>query len=595
MQLNRLLILLPLSVILLCSSCKKNFSDEKYNEVPEDYKPDLGIRINSSIAGFVVDENNLPVGAAEVTSGGKTTSTDEFGYFSISNVSLSKTAATVTITRNGYYTNYRTFTPVANKESFVRLKLLTKTETGAVNGSTGGTVTAADGSKVTLPANGFITTNDSAAYNGQVHVSLRSINPSSADEMQLAFPGDGRGIDEEGNLRLLRSHAAVVVELTAENGAHVQIAAGKRATVQIPIAASLVATSPATIDLWSFDETTGLWKQEGTANKNGNIYVADVAHFSFWEGADPSAVVTFSAQLLNEDLQPLANVPVIINVAGQPINAGYGRFGYTDANGIVYGSVPANASLVLNIGVPCATTSYAHNFTTGNSSIDLGTLTGNLGQSVVTLTGNVINCSGTPVTNGYVQTFNGSFYNRINIVNGSFTFTGLACSNSVISYIAVDQTTHQQNTPQTKTLVPGNNTLGTIEACGISSVSSLTLIFDGVPYTYGDPTDSLAIYSFESLSTHIIPLDMPGPGNPRINFEIRGGISLGGGKSITDIWLPQFPSGRGIVWNGIPVTFTEYGNPGGFVSGNFTWPNVLDFEDSSIHSVSMSFRIKRYN
>ncbi|MCP9749825.1 carboxypeptidase-like regulatory domain-containing protein [Ferruginibacter sp. HRS2-29] len=594
MRFNRLLILF-LAAFLSLTSCKKNYSEEEYIGLPTEVPADPSIKVNASVAGFIMDENNEPVGGARVTAGNGQAFTDAFGYFRINNVLLAKMAGFITITKTGYYKSIRTFQPMADKETFLRTKLLTKNETGSFAGTSGGTITTADGAKIVFSEGSLIADSTNLPYTGTVHVSARTIDINKTSDMQLYAPGDNRGVDTAGLLKLLRSYATIAVELTGNNGEKLQLAPGKTATLTIPIAASVTGTTPSTIALWSVNEATGLWKQESTATKNGNAYTGNVSHFSFWEGADPSSLVSFTAQVVNTALQPLANVPVRISQAGaQSYNSG---FGYTDANGMVNGSVPAHTQLVLDIVTPCAIAAYSHNFTTANSDIDLGTLTGNLGQNLVTISGTANNCSGQPVTNGYVQTYDGGFYNRINIVNGSFSFAGLACTNLPVNYIVVDKTTNQQNQPQTFNLVPGANNLGVNTACGISSVSTLSYIFDGVTRVVTEPADTMAAFSFNNLSTNIIQMLPSGTsGSPAISFEISGGYSLGSNHFTSDIWFPDFPSGRGKLAGPATVTITEYGNTGGFISGSFSADNVQDFNNaSSVHAISVTFRVRRNN
>lgn len=557
-------------------------------------KPDLLIKANTTVAGFINDENNKPIPGAQVTAGSKQTITDEYGYFKISNTSLGKVAGFIKIVKSGYFSTYRTFNTIENKENFVRVKMLTKTETGVINASSGGTITAPDGAKVILPANGIITAGSGSPYSGQVHVSARLIDVAATNDFQLATPGDSRGLDTAGYLKALRSYTSIAVELTGASGERLQIAAGSTATVSMPIAPALLATAPPSIALWSMDETTGLWKQESKADRVGSNYVGTVNHFSFWDGAIGIPLVIFRAQIVNAALQPLANVPVMITFANQPQNSGYGRFGYTDANGIVSGSIPANSNLVLDVMTTCANSAYSHPFSTTSSDIDFGTLTGNMGQSMVTITGTVTNCSNQPVTDGYVQTYDHGFYNRINIVNGNFSFTGLACINTVVDYVAVDNTTRQQNTPQTITLVPGVNNLGNISACGTSTIGTIVYTIDGVTRTLVEPVDTLAGYSTTpSQWTAIINLSVNQP-SPSMSFQFDGGIALGNAHQVFDIWSIGYTSGRAYAPAGLSVNITEYGSIGGFISGSFSGV-VQDFTTGTIHNVSYSFRIKRYN
>ena len=42
------------------------------------------------------------------------------------------------------------------------------------------------------------------------------------------------------------------------------------------------ANGPSSIPLWHFNETYGIWVQQGIATKKGTIYEAEVNHFSTW-------------------------------------------------------------------------------------------------------------------------------------------------------------------------------------------------------------------------------------------------------------------------------------------------------------------------
>lgn len=589
---------IPLIVfICLCLffivSCRKNFAEEQYTETIQDNTPDFTRKVNAGISGYVVDENNDPVAGVVVTAGSKSIITDEYGYFRIPNTELTQNIGFITLDKAGYYKNYKTFIPREGEETFLRAKILAKTETGNVSGTAGGTVSAADGATVNFPAGATVVAATGVPYTGNIHAFIRSVNPVAGDFM-TSMPGDGRGTDKDGYLRSLQSNATIAVELAGDAGERLQIAAGKSATVTIPITTALIGSSPATISLWSLDETTGLWKQESSATKNGSNYTGTVTHFSFWDGAIGLPVVNVTTQVVNDALQPLANVPVMITPEGVPWNAGFGVFGFTDANGFVNGAVPANAGLTLDVVTTCFTSAYSHNFHTNGSDLDLGTIKGNLGQNTVTLTGTVVNCSNQPVTNGYVQTYDNGFYNRINITNGSFSFTGISCTNTTVNYVAVDNDTHQQNSPVSLTLTAGSNNLGAVTACGLNTYSTLAYTINGTDYILGEPVDTL--YGFFSNGYTTVVKLVTGQPSPPISFQFSGGFTLGSDHQLFDIWSPQFASGRAYspLPGGLKVTITEYGKVGGFISGNFSGL-MLDFVSNEVYNVSYNFRIKRHN
>ncbi|NII28087.1 carboxypeptidase regulatory-like domain-containing protein [Pseudoflavitalea sp. X16] len=594
MNKTRLPILLGVIITVLSASCEKR---DHAGIISNLSKPDLSIKVTAAIAGFITDESNAPLAGAQVKAGNKQTITDEYGYFSINDVSLSEVAGFVKIAKAGYFDNYRTFLVNKDQETFVRAKMLLKKEAGVVDAVTGGTVTSTDGIKLTLPANGVVKADNGAVYTGDVHVNVRKIDPSNAEEVQLTLPGDERGTDVNEYLKLLKSYSSFAAELTGNAGERLQIAPGKQATVDMPVSAALLSLAPTTLELWSFNETNGLWKQEGQATKTGNNYRATVSHFSYWSDAIGYPLVNFTARVVNSTGQPLVHVPVMITIANQPMNAGFSKFAYTDADGYVYGAVLSNTGLVLDILTPCATSAYSHPFTTTNVDVDLGTLTGNLGQNTVTISGTVSNCDNAPVTDGYIQTYDNGFYNRINIVNGSFSFTGLACTNTEVNYVAVDKATNQQTAPQSLTLIPGVNDLGMLNACGISTVSTVSYtINNGATKILTAPVDTIGGFFTAQQTgwTTVLLLDAGQNTVPDWNFQFSGADVAGNDHKLTEVFSTSFPGARAYAPVPLTVTITEFGKAGGFITGSFSGL-MLGFSDNSIQNIVCNFRVKRMN
>jgi hypothetical protein len=587
---------LPVLLLLISASfisCRKNTASEQYIPDNNAITPDLTVKITASVAGFVVDETNQPIAFAQVIAGSSQTQTDEYGYFKISNASLSEAAGFVKVVRNGYFSGYRTFTANEGKETFIRIQLLSKSNSGVINATSGGAVTTTDGARVQLPANAVVMAGQDSAYTGNVNVAVRWIDPT--DNFQLSAPGDARGLDTKGHLAYTKSSGTIAVELTSDAGQLLQIASAKKATITIPIASALIASFPATISLWSFNETNGFWKEESTATKSGNTYVGEVGHFSYWQGATGIALVNFTTQVVDAALQPLANVPVMITQANLPQHAGYGKFAYTDANGYVYGPVLANSSLILDVLTTCGITAYAHPFSTATTDIDLGVISGNLGQSLVTIMGTVKNCSNAAVTDGYVQTYDNGYYNRFPIVNGSFSYTGLACTNTSANYVVVDNTSNQQNAPQTVTLIPGTNDLGQLTACGVSTLTSLSYTINGVTTTLTEPSSRQeGLYLAPQSTAWSIVIGYAPGGAQDASFQFDGGLGTGSGHKVTEFFSPGFTSGRAVAPVPLTVNITEYGNNGGFITGNFNGL-MLDFVSNAIYNVSCDFRVRRRN
>jgi hypothetical protein len=155
--------------------------------------------------------------------------------------------------------------------------------------------------------------------------------------------------DDKNNKRVvLSSYGMLAVVLESTGGEKLQISTGNTASLIIPIPSSKVSSAPATISLWYVDELTGIWKEQGTAQKNGNSYVGTVKHFCYWNCDSPLPAIGFSATFKTSDGVPLTNTYIVIKPANSDSAFGFAH-GYTDSLGQVSGLIPANINLVLEV------------------------------------------------------------------------------------------------------------------------------------------------------------------------------------------------------------------------------------------------------
>src|SRR5205085_5887171 len=118
---------------------------------------------------------------ATVQFGAAMLTTDKYGYFEAKNIDVIKDAATVTVTKAGYFKGIKTYIAEAGKSAFFRIKLIPKTIAGTINSSTGGTVRLVNGLSVTLPVNAVVNATSHAAYTGNINLAVYWINPASAE------------------------------------------------------------------------------------------------------------------------------------------------------------------------------------------------------------------------------------------------------------------------------------------------------------------------------------------------------------------------------------------------------------------------------
>lgn len=584
-----LILMLP----LIISGCKKN--DSSYFNLPSPL--DLTTQVKSSVSGFVTDENDQAVYLATVQVGSISVTTDKYGHFEVKNVDVVKDAATVTVTRTGYFKGIKTYLAEAGKSAFFRIKLIPKKIIGTVDASAGGTIYSIYGLGITLPANAVVNAASNIVYSGTVNIAAYWIDPTSA-ELTNIMPGDLRGINAAGNMQLLTTFGMAAVELTGAGGELLQIAPDKKAILNFPIPVSILSSAPANIPLWYFDEAKGLWQEEGIATKYGNSYIGEVRHFSFWNCDAPGSYVQFNCTLVDQNNHPLPFAFVRISMVSNPLNR---ATGYTDTAGYVAGLVPDNTQLKMEVfsDASCtATPLYSQVFTTTNTNISLGTIIVNNPAVILNINGTATNCSNASLSQGVAVIKYGYRFYTYPVTNGLYNINFPVCSTPAnVSISIVDMSNQQSSLPTSYTLNAGNNTIPDIQACGTSAEEYMYYTIDGTPsylatgsyyflhYISTPPTPPFQTDWFlaDVTPTQIVypatlvierPFSLPVISAPLVSFNPRFG---GGG--------PPFP-------NPITVYYTEYGNIGQYIAGNFSG-TIKNTINNAIRNVSCSFRVKR--
>jgi hypothetical protein len=575
---------------VLFFSCQKEFSigDGNSNQLP-----DLTTKINSSVSGFVTDENDAAVMGAAVQFGSGTATTDKYGYFEVKNMQVIKDAAVVTIIKQGYFKGIKTYIAKEGKAAFFRIKLMPKTIIGTINAASGGMIPLPNGLSVKLLAGSVVTAAGNTAYTGIVNVAAFWINPAAAD-LNKIMPGDLRGLNAGGSLNLLQTFGMLAVELTGTSGELLQIANGQKATFTLPIPSSLSASAPASIPLWYFNEANGLWKEEGSAVKTGNMYTGDVSHFSFWNCDVPANYVQFNCTLKNSAGNPLSFTPVKITVSGTSNSA----MGYTDSSGYVGGAVPGNSNLVMEVftNYGCTTPIYSQTFTTTNVNVSLGVITIPATSNLATLNGTVTNCASAPVTNGYIILQEGAIFTRFPLNNvGSYSFSKLFCSfPQTITLIGEDITNAQQSANVNYVVNAGTNTVGNIQACGITTQQFINYTINGTAYSFTAPADTF-FYSNNNQSSLYLSGSTLTPPTSVVNISMNNaGLGMGSSQTLQLFDPSQITDTFGIT---IPilVNITEYGAIGQFAAGSFTGVFTGASPANIQYNVTCNFRLRRTN
>lgn len=193
------------------------------------------------------------------------------------------------ITKEGYVTQVAELTIPETTEEAVFFTNLKARAPGITlsNAEFGGSKTGADGASFTLPVNGLVK-DDGSVVKGDVQV---SITPVDVAYDAAAFPGSFTGYRADGEDGVLLSYGVAEYHFE-QDGEKLQMAAGKKAVIEIPVYTSGAAPGYE-IPLWSVDEESGIWVEEGTgiivvsdASPTGLAYRAEIGHLSWWNCDD---------------------------------------------------------------------------------------------------------------------------------------------------------------------------------------------------------------------------------------------------------------------------------------------------------------------
>lgn len=265
-----------------------------------------------TVTGQVVSAElgNAPVAGANVsTSVGAATSGND-GSFTVQ--APADDRAVIHVEKAGFAEAFPVTRVTSGQTTTLGVKLLPVGATAAVSVSTGATVTVAGSpAQVVLPPNGLVPKNGGAAA-GTVTVSVTPINPARDPNL---MPGDFTGVSA-GGATPIESFGALVVDIRDAAGARYSLAAGKTATIRIPLGTQN-PNPPATLPLWYFNETTGLWIEEGTATLLGSApdqyYEGTVTHFSAWNADQPALRTWVSGCVKDANGRPVVHAWVQSN------------------------------------------------------------------------------------------------------------------------------------------------------------------------------------------------------------------------------------------------------------------------------------------
>jgi hypothetical protein len=546
------------SAVLILSGCKK---DSDSSSGPSNNNNNEA-KVTVSVTGTVVDENNNPISGATVNAYGTTTTTSNLGVYSFKDISVTKDRFFIKVSKSGYFDQSRAEKTGSDSTITLNFKLMSSAATHTVSANDGGVAELENGSKVKLSANSVVK-EDGSAYTGTVNMSVKYLDPTSEDFASVIPGGDMSAVRTDNSSTTLYSYGVMRVNLSGNSGEKLQLGSGKTSEITMDIPASMVASAPATIPLWYFDETLGMWKEEGTATKQGDKYVGTVKHFTDWNCDVPGDNATVKGRVVDCKGRPF---PGVVVRTGQSSTV-------SDANGYFERRVPT--------GVPFTVKAEAsQNAGLESQTVNVPALSkdqkydvGNLNMPCPALVKGNLKFNGTSKWGIVTLSWNGGSKTDFTDYDGNFKIIAPANKRATIWVYTFD---NQTGSKEITTPSEGDSIdVGTIELTGSIAVGDNYFTLNGDGYSnkkftlqvetnilinmYYNPNDNISSgWSYSNTGGDTVTL--------LISFK---GQSLGSADSAS-LYLILQSKAYFTDYGDIALSVTKYGGIGDLIEGNYS-------------------------
>ena len=346
-----------LMMLMTFASCSK--LQDLLNEGDDDDDDDGGINPpelvegrmeNIALSGIVRDASGTPIEGVSIVSGSSAATTNTDGFFEfdqIQVVSVLNDRSVVRFSKAGYFDVVRSMDAdddAADGASWevVMCKKENNDFTSIKTYSSSSDQTLQAGEmKIDMPQDGYKVDGTGAGYAGKVKSEMVYLDPNNERFSEMMPGGDLAAVRSDNSSAQLVSYGMTDLNMYAENGDKLQLKDGCKAKLTFPIPAGMGENPPASIPLWSFNEKTGLWEEEGSAALQGNVYVGEVAHFS-WVNLDyPEKQGTVYGYVKDDTGKVLPGVRLNIGQLLTPT--------VTNSDGYYSHEVPANTAFSITV------------------------------------------------------------------------------------------------------------------------------------------------------------------------------------------------------------------------------------------------------
>jgi len=463
--------LLFFSTLLLQNCEEPEFSFNGVNNLDLEFADQIfqsanfGAATSGNFIGLITDEDGNSLPGVQITISNVVTTTDRNGVFIMNNANVFENFAYIKAQKMGYMDGSRVVIPKESGTNHIQIALFKKEVTAVINTLGPSEVSLPNGAKVSF--NGKFFRADGSEYNGQVDVVLNYIVPNRSNTF-TAMPGSLFAQTASNSARSLETYGMMSVNLFSNDGEPLNINEENPAIIEFPVDYFQSDIAPDTIDLWYFDEEVGYWKEEGQATKEGDKYIAEVTHFTWWNCDIPFVSVNLCFSLSPTNVQAQLLYLVIIKKSSSNQNI---FSGIVSTNGFECGSIPADEEIEVYIfnNEDSCNFSLVYQEVLGGYSNDTvldfnftdSTITTNTAINT-TINGTVTSCNGNPLVNGYMYIDN---LNVIPITDGIINVSIQNCQVSTVNLQIFDFLANEWTIIRDVNLNGGTIDVGALSTC----------------------------------------------------------------------------------------------------------------------------------
>ena len=429
-------LILSFVFLMLLGACRKELNKVDIN----DDKPTLKVEVETNISGLIKDDRSKPVPFATIIVNDKSTQTDINGYFEIRDVYINEEIDFLTIKKPGYFDQVQSICPVRGDHHFLTVSIEEKLFTHSSDANVDFTFIYSDLYEVFIPKNSLV--NEAGdIYSGKYKVAPIKI------------------VGEEKNSQFFTSdHVQKLLEIAAVCGIEITESQSNKPLFlnqKISFKYNIKNTPNHSLEVFNYSDTSERVKSLTNVNIEngklkfesqtlGKLIVANAVAYKEAKGtilADGKKFPFCSFQTSN-------NSQISLQSRGT-------------LNGQFRVYMPLDGSNVFQFLNTCQQTVYEKELHVGGDDF---VYLYEINSRIATLnfiSGNIKNCNGDPLNNGYIKVLEDNELNTIFPLNqnGSFEFIISACPRTNQMIQAFDRNNNEQGEVQNITNTHFQNVL----------------------------------------------------------------------------------------------------------------------------------------